>query len=249
MARSLLLRGMLVGVLAGVLAFLVARLLGESDVSAAIALESAHHAAEGGAAEAEPVSRSVQSTLGLLTATTVYGAGLGGAFGLAYGLLQGRLGRLGARATSALTALGGFLALGLLPALKYPANPPSVGSADTIGRRTTLYLAVVLLSLAVVVSVGLLVQALTRRGWGLWDAWSVSLGAGLLAVAVAYAWMPVVDEVPADFPADLLWDFRLASLAVSLALWAALGLVFGGLTERALADHRTRRALPQRVRA
>lgn len=36
--------------------------------------------------------------------------------------------------------------------------------------------------------------------------------------------LPVVDEVPADFSADLLWRFRTASLTVQATLWAAIGL-------------------------
>jgi predicted cobalt transporter CbtA len=41
------------------------------------------------------------------------------------------------------------------------------------------------------------------------------------------------DQVPADVPADLVWDFRLASLAQLAALWLTLGLTFGLLLERA----------------
>ena len=41
MARTLLLRGMLVGLLAGILAFVVARLLGEGPLSAGISFEEA----------------------------------------------------------------------------------------------------------------------------------------------------------------------------------------------------------------
>ena len=38
------------------------------------------------------------------------------------------------------------------------------------------------------------------------------------------AWLlPTVDEVPDDFPADLLWRFRTASLTVQSTLWAVIG--------------------------
>ncbi|RKS73773.1 putative cobalt transporter CbtA [Motilibacter peucedani] len=240
MARTLLVRGMLVGLVAGVLAFLVARLLGEAQVAHAIAFESAREAAEGAAPEEELVSRTVQSTLGLLTATTVFSVGLGGVYALAYALVQGRLGRLGARATAALTALGGFLAVYALPALKYPANPPAIGRADTIGSRTAYYLAMVLLSFAVVVSVAVAGRALVGR-LGTWNAWTVAVAGGVVAVGVCYAAMPGVHETPAGFPADVLWRFRLASWAVSLTVWATFGLLFGALTERALAEHPSRR--------
>jgi predicted cobalt transporter CbtA len=51
-------------------------------------------------------------------------------------------------------------------------------------------------------------------------------------VAVVFLLLPGVDEVPAGFPAELLWRFRVGSLATQLALWAAMGLAFGALLER-----------------
>ena len=43
-----------------------------------------------------------------------------------------------------------------------------------------------------------------------------------------------MDEV-GTFPADVLWRFRMGSLATQLAVWTTLGLAFGALTERAAA--------------
>jgi predicted cobalt transporter CbtA len=54
-------------------------------------------------------------------------------------------------------------------------------------------------------------------------------------VTIAYLVLPGVNEVPRDFPAAVLWRFRLASLGTQAVLWATLGLVFGALTERSLA--------------
>ena len=51
-------------------------------------------------------------------------------------------------------------------------------------------------------------------------------------VGIAMAVLPVIAETPADFPATVLYDFRLASFAGQLVLWAALGLIFGVLVER-----------------
>ena len=38
---------------------------------------------------------------------------------------------------------------------------------------------------------------------------------------------------PGDFPAGLLWDFRLSSLGTQVVLWTGLGVIFGLLCERA----------------
>lgn len=55
-----------------------------------------------------------------------------------------------------------------------------------------------------------------------------------LVTAGLYATLPAVNEVPADFPAAPIWEFRLASLTIQSALGATFGLVFGFLAERAL---------------
>ena len=50
--------------------------------------------------------------------------------------------------------------------------------------------------------------------------------------------LPVIAETPADFPATVLYDFRLASFAGQLVLWTALGLIFGALVEPGRAAQR-----------
>jgi len=44
--------------------------------------------------------------------------------------------------------------------------------------------------------------------------------------------------VPEEFPAAVLWKFRIASLGAQFIMWATLGLLFGALTQRAIAIHR-----------
>jgi len=51
------------------------------------------------------------------------------------------------------------------------------------------------------------------------------------AVVILLVWPGTPDSVPADIGADLLWRFRLASLAEVAAMWTVLGFAFGLLTE------------------
>ncbi|MDQ3899222.1 MAG: CbtA family protein, partial [Actinomycetota bacterium] len=46
------------------------------------------------------------------------------------------------------------------------------------------------------------------------------------------------NETPVNFPAAVLWQFRLASLGTQAVLWATLGLVFGWLTDRSFRHDR-----------
>ena len=53
--------------------------------------------------------------------------------------------------------------------------------------------------------------------------------------------LPSVNEVPADFSAQLLWRFRTVSIGMNLVLWSALGILYGLAAERVLNDMRRMR--------
>ncbi|MEU7100574.1 CbtA family protein [Streptomyces longwoodensis] len=227
--RNLLVRGMLAGLAAGVLALVVAYLLGEPSVDKAIAFEDAHSHEH----EMEVVSRSLQSTAGLATGVLVYGVAFGGIAALAYCFALGRVGRFSPRATALLLSGCALLAVYVVPFLKYPANPPSVGDPDTISKRTTLYFLMMLLSVLLAVAATILGKRLAPS-LGTWWATVVAVAAFALVIGLAYAFLPVINEVPKDFPAALLWRFRLSALAIQSVLWAGFGLLFGELAERLL---------------
>jgi phosphate/sulfate permease len=229
--RNLLVRGMLAGLAAGVLALVVAYLLGEPTVDSAIGFEEAHAPAHGH--EVELVSRSLQSTAGLATGVLVYGVSFGGIAALAYCFALGRVGRFGPRATALLLSGTALLAVYVVPFLKYPANPPSVGDPETIGKRTTLYFLMMVLSVLLAVGATILGKRLAPR-LGTWYATVTAVAAFALLIGLAYEFLPVINEVPGDFPATLLWRFRLSALAIQATLWGGFGLVFGELAERML---------------
>jgi hypothetical protein len=235
--RSFLVRGLLVGLLAGIAAFLVAHQVGEPYVERSIALESAGstdghthaedtpahtHGSEAGESDegGTEVSRGTQRTWGLLTGTLAIGVATGGILALLAAGLVGRLGRLSPAGSTAVVVAVGFVAYAVVPFLKYPPNPPAVGSGETIGQRTAYYFAFLLISL---VCAGLAV-ALAARTWqalGPVQAVIIGVTAYVAVVAAAAALMPTVDEV-GDFPASLLWSFRTSSLLTLSTLWAVL---------------------------
>ncbi|RST13070.1 MULTISPECIES: CbtA family protein [unclassified Streptomyces] len=235
--RALLVRGMIAGVIAGALALAVAYFLGESQVDAAIALEEAHsHAAHGGGAEEEElVSRTMQATGGLATALLVFGVAAGGIASLVVAYVLGRIGSFGPRATAALIAGAALLTVYVVPFLKYPANPPAVGNPDTIGKRTTLFFLMVALSLLLAVAAVIIGKRLAPA-LGNWNATIVAAAGFVVVIGLAYAFLPSFDEVGEDFPASLLWKFRLSTLAVQTTFWTGFGLIFGYLAERLFAS-------------
>jgi cell division protein FtsL len=239
MVRALLIRGMLAGALAGLLASGFAWVFGEPQVDLAVGFEQHLRAVAGEAAEPELVSRAVQSTAGLLTAILVYGSALGGIFSLVFAYAYGRLGSFSPRATAAILAALGFGALILVPQLKYPANPPSVGEPETIAARTALYFTMIMLSAITAVAATSTARQLARR-LGAWNSAITGGAAYLVVITTAMLILPPVNEVPAEFPATTLWNFRLTSLGIEAVLWTALGLVFGALAERQLVSKSSR---------
>ena len=234
MVGHLLLRGMLVGVVAGLLAFGFARIFGEPQIDRAIAFEEQMSKPKGEAAEPELVSRETQAGLGLFTGVVVYGAALGGLFSLVFAFVYGRVGGLGPRATAALLALGGFFAIVLIPEIKYPANPPSVGEPESIGYRTELFLLMLAISVAALVLAVMLARQLRAR-CGAWNAALIAGAAFVALIAIVQYMLPAINEVPEQFSADLLWRFRIASLGIQAVLWTTIGLLFGALTESSFA--------------
>jgi len=234
-ARDFLIRGLLAGLIAGLLAFGVAYVVGEPSVNASIAIEesggSGHEPAANGSTPATEVPRSLQSTAGLLTATMVAGVTLGGLVGVISALALGRLGRLGVRGVSLSVAAMGFVSASLLPFMAYPPNPPAVGHPETIGMRSELYFIMVAISLITAVTAVLVGRKLARR-WGTWYATLSAIAGYLLVTITAIALLPTYSEVPADFPATVLYEFRMASLVTQLALWATIGLALGELLHR-----------------
>ncbi|MDP2710183.1 MAG: CbtA family protein [Solirubrobacteraceae bacterium] len=240
MVWTLIRRGLVVGVIAGLLAGLFAFVFGEPLVQDAIDIEEAAsaHASLASLPLAHisdwAVGRPEQRG-GLLLATALYGAAAGGLFAIAFAVLRGR----GAQRSDweLATRLAGviFVALVLVPWIKYPPNPPAVGDPGTIGDRTAYY--VILL-----VGAALAMLAAARVVWSLRPEappWVRPLaGAGtFIAVAGGLALaLPGFQEIPADFPAPLIWEFRLSSLGTQAVLWASLGIGYGIAMWRAAAS-------------
>ncbi|HVM05370.1 MAG TPA: CbtA family protein [Acidimicrobiales bacterium] len=210
--------------------------VGERPLSEAIAREAAADAVTG---HQEMFSRTVQ-VVGGMVGSVVYGALLGVVVGVVFAAVRHRLPFRDDWRRAVVLALTGFVTLALVPAVKYPANPPSVGDGVSVGRRTALYL--ILLACSVVAS------------WSAWRLWRTLAArgvheprrAGLVAsayaamIGVAIVGLPPTPD-PNTAPAQLVWSFRVASLGGALVFWTVTGLTLGWLLVR-------REARPDAVR-
>jgi predicted cobalt transporter CbtA len=253
--KRLIARGLLAGVIGAVLAFLFARLCAEPVIGRAIAFEdgrtdaeNAHGVHEHGA---ELFTRGVQANAGLGFGVLIFGVAMGALFAVVFCVVYARSKDIGPRLLSVLLAAGAFVAAYLVPFVKYPPNPPAVGQSDTIGMRTGWYLVMVLISVVLAFVAVWLAGRLAAR-FGAWNGGLLAVGGFIGVIAVVMVLLPTVDETPQPlrdasgaiiypgFPADVLYEFRLLSLATQLVLWVTIGLVFSTLASRLLGERAER---------
>src|SRR6476619_588238 len=216
MEKHIIGRGLVAGALAGVIAFVFARIFVEPVIDRAIGFEDgvgeAHEAMHGGHEHgAEVFTRGVQANIGLGFGVIAFSVAMGALFAVVFAVAYGRVGNVSARVLSLYVAGGMLLSLYVVPALKYPANPPAVSLEETIRQRTLLYLLMVVLSAALFVAAVVVQRRIAQRLDG-WNATLIAAGGYIVAIAVVMLALPTIDETPDHFPADLLYEFRLYSL-------------------------------------
>ncbi len=232
--KSLALRGLAAGGIAGVASALVQLLVTEIPIRAALAVEEAREPAgetAGHSHDEELVSRGAQIAGGML-GVVIVGIAVGLVFATAYALSKRWFVDRPPFSRSVAFGVAVFGAVALLPWVKYPANPPAVGDPETVNYRTALYLGVVVAGLLIVWGASWLAERLHGQSH------PVQVTSVLLAVAAAVAIVLVAfpappDTIPADMPVNVLWQFRLSSLAQLATLYVGIGVVFGLLIDPA----------------
>lgn len=236
--RAVITRALTAGLAVGVLLAGYTFFVVEPTIDEAIALEEqlaaeAHGDEAGhGHDEDEAVFTRSEQVGGGLAANLIYTVVLSAVFGTVLAAARHRLPGRSDPMRSVWLAAVAFGCVALVPALKYPANPPAVGDPDTVGERTVLWLVLVVVSL-------ILAWALTRlsgRLRGRLDDPTRALvvtAATVIAFGALLAVLPgTPDQIDPRVPAGLVWDFRIRSLGGLALLWAGLGVGLGWLLER-----------------
>ena len=252
MEKRLIARGAIAGAVGALTMFVFGRACAERVISQAIDYEDgrteAEHALGVHEHGEELFSRAVQSNVGLGFGVLLFGVSMGALLAVAFCLIYRRAGDVGGSGVRALTARlagGAFVALYLVPFLKYPPNPPAVGQEDSIGFRTGWYLASMLISVVALLAAIWLARRLAVR-FGNTRGRLLAGAAYLVALGTVLALLPDVDEVPEPllddrgtiiypgFPAQTLYEFRLSALITQILLWVSIALVFGSMAGRLL---------------
>ena len=260
MEKQIIGRGLLAGALAGVLAFAFAKVFLEPVIGRAIDFEdgtsAAHEAMEMGAGGhshgdgGELFSRGVQSTIGMGFGLLAFSVAIGALFAVVFAVAHGRVGNVSARVLSVLVAGGMLISLWIVPALKYPPNPPATSDDATITQRTLLYLLMLGLSAILAVAAVYLGRQLTPK-FGAWNASLIGGAAYLVSVFVVMLILPTINETPGPmvndagvivfpgFPAVDMYEFRLYTFTTQLIIYTTIGLVFATLISKMLDGKRS----------
>jgi predicted cobalt transporter CbtA len=229
--QRLLKLGALAGLVGGVALALFLRLVGEGPIGRAVALEAARADAAGaGTAHDEMFSRATQQVGGMLGAA-LYGVCAGAILAVVFALVRHRLGSRDDWHRALTVAGAAFVAVSLVPALKYPANPPAVGDPDTINERTLLYVVMIGWSLVALWAGWRLLRWLRVQERPEHVRLPAAVGLWAALVAVGYVVLPGTPDA-VDAPATLVWQFRVASLGGEAVFWGITGCVLGWLLVR-----------------
>ena len=228
--RALARAALIAGLVAGLAASLFGLAVTERYLDRTITLEETREAADANGTEMhqEVFSRRTQKA-GLVLGDTLYGIAIACLFAGVYGLLAARRTEPARRRLLRQLAAGAIVAIVIVPFLKYPANPPGIGDAETLAHRQALYLACLALAVAGACATVNVHGALSGRR-GRWTALAGSGGVALLWLAGILLLLPGRSD-EATVPGRLLWQFRLSSVAAQLILWGVFAVLFARLLE------------------
>jgi predicted cobalt transporter CbtA len=232
-------RALIVGLIAGALAALYLLVVAEPTVDEAIKLEEA--ATQGHEGDEEPLFTRGEQVGGGMLAAVIFATLLAVVFGTVYASIRHRLTGASDFTRVVLLAAVAFATTALLPALKYPANPPAVGDPDTVNERTLQYVTLVVFGIVAAIVLAKLSGRLRER---FADPTRIVLVA--VAVAVVYgaalvAFPSSPDSIDPAVPARLIWEFRIQSLGGLALVWAVLGLGLGWALDRVTTGDRAAR--------
>ena len=169
---------------------------------------------------AEYESYRIWQKSGQVLAGIILGIAMGSLFGIVFALSRNSLPGKNDVTKSLILAGLMWLTIYIIPFLKYPANPPTVGDGETVMLRAILYVSFIALSGIGVVIFYKLSQKLqnNKKYFGLFGY--------VIFITILFFVMPEnPDEITA--PMNLVNEFRLMSVFGVSSFWISVGLILG----------------------
>lgn len=170
---------------------------------------------------------------GQVLAGVILGTSVGALFGIVYAYSRNSL--PGNHDVKKALILAGimWLVVFLIPFLKYPANPPTVGDGDTVVLRGSLYLAFIAISGFSALGF----YKLSKKFQGKKKLVS-AIGYGIFITAMAFVMPENPDEITA--PMDLVNGFRVMSILGVSTFWISIPIILGALWHKFRPDNQLR---------
>jgi predicted cobalt transporter CbtA len=231
------------GAIAGIVLGLINQAIVEPFIDKAISIETQRHIVRGESVDTTQQSQyRIWQKGGEVVAAAMYGISLSALFGIVFVYSRHSLPGFNNKRKALFLAAIMFFVIFLIPALKYPANPPAVGNPATIYYREILYVGFIAVSgfssLALALSYKRLQTHFPEKK-AIWLI--VPLIYAVIMISAYIAFPPNPDKV--TIPADLIISFRVASVSTIGIFWGVLGIIMGLLWDK-FKLHKTNRIAP-----
>ena len=225
---------LLSGAIAGTILGVLNQAIVEPYIDRAISIETENAVKEGDVIDlVELQNYRLWQKGGEIAAGTVLGMSLGALFGIVFVYSRPLLlphSNSNIRKALILAGIMWFV-LFLVPALKYPANPPAVGNPETIYYREGLYIGLVAISGFSALGLALLYRKFGNKASNNENKFIIFpiIYAAIIAGAF-YILPPNPDKI--SVPLDLIQDFRVASAFTMSIFWGLLAITFGAFWDK-----------------
>jgi predicted cobalt transporter CbtA len=228
---------LLAGAIAGTILGAINQVAVEPYIERAIELEMRNTAQSGEVINpAEFAAYRFWQKGGEIIAGTILGLSIGSLYGIVFVYTRGLISGTNNKKKALIVASVMWLVLFLMPALKYPPNPPAVGDPETIYYRQSLYVAFLAISGFSALGLAFLYRKMTSFS----NTKKAIIPLAYAAImAVAYLAMPSNPD-PINAPIDLVIGFRITSAITISMFWALLGVIFGTFWDKLNPDETAR---------
>jgi len=219
------------GVIAGIVLGLINQAVVEPFIDRAISIETQQHIARGESIDTAQQSQyRIWQKGGEVVAAAMYGISLSALFGIVFVYSRRSLPGFTNKKKALFLAAVMFFVIFLIPALKYPANPPAVGNPSTIYYREMLYVGFIAVS-----GFSALALAFSYRRLQIYfpekPIWLIVPLIYTVIIISAYIVFPPNPD-KATIPTDLIISFRVASISTIGIFWGVLGIIVGVLWDK-----------------
>jgi predicted cobalt transporter CbtA len=171
---------------------------------------------------------------GEIIAGTILGLSIGSLYGIVFVYTRSSISGNNKKKALIVASIMWFV-LFLMPALKYPPNPPAVGDPETIYYRQSLYVAFLAISGFSALGLAFLYRKMASSN----TKKAIIPLAYAAIMAGAYLAMPANPD-PINAPIDLVIGFRITSAITISMFWALLGVIFGTIWDKLNPDETAR---------